>query len=98
VEVLYPKVEVVWIDTVSHSEWMDKFQISKLKPANCRTRGYLFVKNKQVTVLFASVTFNENEEVDNYGDITVIPTPNVIEIIEDKKNGSRNRHNKKRFF
>ena len=96
-EVLYPKVEVKWIDIISHSEWMDKSQITKLKPANCRTRGYLFVKNKQVTILFASVTFDDEGKVDNYVDITVIPTPNVIEIIEDK-NGSRNRHNKKRFF
>ena len=96
-EVLYPKVEVKWIDIISHAEWMDKSQIAKLNPANCRTRGYLFVKNKQVTILFASVTFDDEGKVDNYGDITVIPTPNVIEIIEDK-NGSRNRHNKKRFF
>ena len=64
-EVLYPKVEVKWIDIISHSEWMDKSQIEKLKPANCRTRGYLFVKNKQVTILFASVTFDVNHNNDS---------------------------------
>jgi hypothetical protein len=70
----------------------------KLVPSNCRNRGYLFSKNKKTTILFASVTFDDKGEVDNYGDITVIPTPNVIEIIEDKENGSRNRHNKKHIL
>lgn len=91
----YPKVEVKWIDTVSHSEWLDKEQMLKLVPSNCKNRGYLFSKNKKNTILFASVTFDDKGEVDNYGDITVIPTQNVIEIIKDKENGSRNRHNKK---
>lgn len=98
VEVPYPKVEVRWIDTISHSEWHDKEQMSKLKPSDCKNRGYLFSKNKKTTILFASVTFDDKGEVDNYGDITVIPTPNVIEIIEDKKNGSGNRHNKKHIL
>ena len=55
----------------------------------------MFSKNKKNTILFASVTFDDKGKVDNYGDITVIPTPNVIEIIKDKEIAFQNFQVKK---
>lgn len=82
-EIPYKKVDIDWIDIVSFAEWMDKDEISNLKPRNCNTKGHLFKKDKDVTITFASVCFDEEGKIESFSDITVIPTKNVIEIRYD---------------
>jgi hypothetical protein len=82
-EIPYKKVDIDWIDIVSFAEWMDKEQISNLKPRNCNTKGHLFTKNKDVVITFDSVCFDELGNIESYSNITVIPAKNVIQIRYD---------------
>ena len=83
-KIKYPKVHVSWLDIISYSEWKDAKELAKLEPTQCHNRGYLFSQDKYKTILFASCTFDEEGSIDYFGDITIIPTFNVLKMVKEK--------------
>jgi hypothetical protein len=67
-----------WIDTVSDSEW-SSLQIAKSgTPTVCISAGWLIKKNKKVHIICADVNFLDDEKVADVGNVTTIPTVNII--------------------
>ena len=69
------KIEVVWKDIVSASQWLTEAQRENINPALCRTMGYFF--NEDESCVRISPTINET---DGDGDIIAIVKGCIVEI------------------
>ena len=70
---------VYWEDIQSDSGWRTLEEIQKSKPAICVSTGWLVKENKDVHILMSDYNYDDNNEMSDGGNTTVIPTKNVIE-------------------
>ena len=70
---------VYWEDIQSDSGWRTLKDIQKSKPAICVSTGWLVKENKDVHILMSDYNYDDNNEMSDGGNTTVIPTKNVIE-------------------
>ena len=70
---------VYWEDIQSDSGWRTLKEIQKSKPAICVSTGWLVKENKDVHILMSDYNYDDNNEMSDGGNTTVIPTKNVIE-------------------
>ena len=70
---------VYWEDIQSDSGWRNLIEIQKSKPAICVSTGWLVKENKDVHILMSDYNYDDNNEMSDGGNTTVIPTKNVIE-------------------
>ena len=70
---------VYWEDIQSDSGWRNLKEIQKSKPAICVSTGWLVKENKDVHILMSDYNYDDNNEMSDGGNTTVIPTKNVIE-------------------
>ena len=70
---------VYWEDIQSDSGWRTLKEIQKSKPAICVSTGWLVKENKDVHILLSDYNYDDNNEMSDGGNTTVIPTKNVIE-------------------
>ena len=70
---------VYWEDIQSDSGWRNLKEIQKSKPAICVSTGWLVKENKDVHILMSDYNYDDNNEMSDGGNTTVIPTTNVIE-------------------
>ena len=68
-----------WEDIQSDSGWRNLKEIQKSKPAICVSTGWLVKENKDVHILMSDYNYDDNNEMSDGGNTTVIPTKNVIE-------------------
>ena len=73
---LYDFYLVYWEDIQSDSSWKEMDDIQNMKPATCVSTGWLVKKDKKVHILMSD--YNYNTKGDLGGNVTVIPTKNVI--------------------
>lgn len=73
-----PKVEITWIDSMTHSGWRDIEEAMEKSVANCKTVGYILRKDEDMIVL--AMSWSENAE--QVSDVTCIPSVAVEEIVE----------------
>jgi len=66
-------VIVLWKDIVSDCSWQPKDNVD-IEPALCKSVGWLIEKNEETIKIAGS----QNSQ--DWGDVTCIPTVNVIEI------------------
>ena len=69
---------VYWEDIQSDSGWRTLKEIQKSKPAICVSTGWLVKKDAKVHVLMSDYNYDDNNELADGGNTTVIPTKNVI--------------------
>ena len=70
---------VYWEDIQSDSGWRTLKEIQKSKPAICVSTGWLVKENKDVHILMSDYNYDDNNEMSDCVNTTVIPTKNVIE-------------------
>ena len=69
---------VYWEDIQSDAGWKTLKDIQKMKPAICVSTGWLVKKDAKVHVLMSDYNYDDNNELADGGNTTVIPTKNVI--------------------
>jgi hypothetical protein len=58
--------------------WEDIQSDAKMKPAICVSTGWLVKEDRMVHVLMSDYNYDDNNELGDGGNTTVIPTKNVI--------------------
>jgi len=78
----YPMVEVKWCDITSDASWQSVDHLQKAKLSPCVTKGHLLSQSKGVTRIFGdySLKNEENGEIDEVGNTTIIPNSVVQSI------------------
>ena len=70
-DIPYTKVRVEWIDCTSDSGWATDKEFDKMKLARPVNEGWLYSKDKDSIILFAS--YDKAEDGFTFGDRTMIP-------------------------
>ena len=69
---------VYWEDIQSDSGWRTLKEIQKSQPAICVSTGWLVKEDRNVHILMSDYNYDDNNELADGGNTTVIPTKNVI--------------------
>ena len=69
---------VYWEDIESDAGWKSLKEIQNMKPATCVSTGWLVKKDKKVHILMSDYNYNTKGDLGDGGNVTVIPTKNVI--------------------
>ena len=76
----YPLVVVKWYDIMSESLWISIEDAKKMKLPTCTTKGHLLSQTKGVTRVFGDYAEDENGDIDELGNTTIIPTSVIVDI------------------
>jgi hypothetical protein len=77
-------VLIWWSDINSDSSWVSLEKAKSSKPTICMSTGWLIKNNKDVHVICNDVNFNEDGTLGDVGNVTTIPSVNVIKIVNVK--------------
>ena len=69
---------IYWEDIQSDSGWRMLKDIQDSKPAICVSTGWLVKNDKKVHILMSDYNYDEQGDMGDGGNTTVIPTKNVI--------------------
>ena len=67
-----------WLDINSDASWMSLEKAKASTPTICVSTGWLIKADKNVHVLAADINFEDDGTLADVGNVTVIPTMNVI--------------------
>ena len=73
-----------WKDIESDPTWRTLKDIQASKPAVCISTGWLVKKDKENHVLMSDFNFGKDGEIGDGGASTVIPSGNILKLIEVK--------------
>lgn len=73
-------VQVTWEDINSNSAWLKLEEARASKPTVCISTGWLIREDKEEHVIVADVNFEETGHLGDVGNITTIPTKNVLKV------------------
>ena len=73
-----------WKDIESDSSWRSLTDIQASVPAICVSTGWLVKKDKETHVLMSDFNFDIKGNIGDGGSSTVIPTGNILKLIETK--------------
>jgi hypothetical protein len=76
----YPLVEIKWYDIVSESSWLEIKEVKEMELPVCITKGHLLSQSKGVTRVFGDYAEDDNGDLDDLGNVTLIPTSVIISI------------------
>lgn len=76
----YPLVEIRWYDICSDSSWVSIEDLMKMKLPECNTKGHLLSQTKGITRIFGDYSVDSNGDIDDLGNVTIIPTSVIIDI------------------
>ena len=71
-------VQLTWSDINSDSSWKTLKDALNSKPTICISTGWLIKEDKDVHILVADVNFEDNGTLADVGNITTIPSSNVL--------------------
>ncbi|WMM94946.1 hypothetical protein HTVC168P_gp16 [Pelagibacter phage HTVC168P] len=77
-------VLIWWSDINSDSSWVSLEKAKSSKPTICMSTGWLIKNNKDVHIICNDVNFNEDGTLGDVGNVTTIPSVNVIKIVNVK--------------
>lgn len=69
-------VEIFWVDTVSHSQWLSQEKAETESLCRCKSVGYFLNQNDEVIRLSCTIQLDDKPE----RDLTVIPQGCVTKI------------------
>ena len=75
-----PFVHCYWKDINSNSAWLNLKEAKNSKVTICITAGWLIRADKDVHIIVGDVNFEDNGTLGDVGNITTMPTVNVIKI------------------
>jgi hypothetical protein len=75
-----PFVSVHWKDINSNSAWLGLKEAVASKVTICISNGWLIKADKDVHILASDVNFNDDGTLGDVGNITTMPTVNVLKI------------------
>ena len=73
-------VQLTWSDINSDSSWKTLIYAINSTPTICISTGWLIKKDKDVHIIVADVNFEDNGTLGDVGNITTIPSSNVLKI------------------
>ena len=73
-------VQLTWSDINSDSSWKTLKDAMNSTPTICRSTGWLIKKDKDGHIIVADVNFEDNGTLGDVGNITTIPSSNVLKI------------------
>ena len=76
----YPLVSVQWKDICSDSSWQSISSCLQSELPLCVTKGHLLSQTKGVTRVFGDYAEDENGDIDELGNVTIIPTSVILDI------------------
>ena len=82
----YKLVEVHWYDITSESGWQSIEEAKNLKLAVCITKGHLLSKSKGIYRNFGDYALEDEKDIAEIGNLTIIPKGCVIEVKDIKLN------------
>ena len=75
-----PFVKVHWKDINSNSSWSSLKDAVNSKVTICITTGWLIIADKEVHIIAGDVNFEDNGTLGDVGNITTMPTVNVLKV------------------
>jgi|TARA_B100001094_G_scaffold330774_1_gene396862 hypothetical protein len=76
----YPLVEIKWLDIISESSWSSIKEVKEMELPVCITKGHLLSQTKGVTRVFGDYAEDDNGDLDDLGNVTLIPTSVILSI------------------
>ena len=76
----YPLVEINWLDIISESSWSSIKEVKEMELPVCITKGHLLSQTKGVTRVFGDYAEDDNGDLDDLGNVTLIPTSVILSI------------------
>jgi hypothetical protein len=73
-------VQVTWSDINSNSSWLSLKDALNSKVTICISTGWLIKKDNNVHIVVSDVNFNDDGTLGDVGNITTMPSSNVIKI------------------
>jgi len=73
-------VQVYWKDINSNSAWLNLKEAKASKVTICITVGWLIKADKDVHIIAGDVNFNDDGTLGDVGNITTMPTVNILKI------------------
>ena len=67
-----------WLDINSDASWMSLEKAETSTPTICISTGWLIKQDKNVHILCGDINFEDDGTLGDVGNVTVIPTINVI--------------------
>ena len=81
-DIPYKFVHVYWIDIVSDSSWRSIEEGKESKCPRSLSTGFLISDEEDFVRLVSDFNFNEDGTIDECGNSTIIPRPNIYEMKE----------------
>ncbi len=81
-DIPYKFVHVYWIDIVSDSSWRSIEEVKESKCPRSLSTGFLISDEEDFVRLVSDFNFNEDGTIDECGNSTIIPRPNIYEMKE----------------
>jgi hypothetical protein len=76
----YPLVEIKWLDIISESSWSSIKEVKEMELPVCITKGHLLSQTKGITRVFGDYAEDDNGDLDDLGNVTLIPTSVILSI------------------
>ena len=73
-------VQLTWSDINSDSSWKTLKDALNSTPTVCISTGWLIKKDKDVHIIVSDVNFEDNGSLGDVGNITTIPSSNILKI------------------
>ena len=64
---------LVWLDAQSHTGWLSKTAMDKLKPARSKTKGWIYEETEDYIKTFGTYSIDEEDKSIEFGEILCIP-------------------------
>jgi len=81
-DIPYKFVHVYWIDIVSDSSWRSIEEVKESKCPRSLSTGFLISDEEDFVRLVSDFNFKEDGTIDECGNSTIIPRPNIYEMKE----------------
>ena len=64
---------LLWQDAQSHTGWLSKNQMDKLRPAQSKTKGWIFEENDDYITIFGTYSQDPDSKEIEFGEVICIP-------------------------
>jgi len=76
----YPLVEITWVDICSDSSWQSLKGVMQMELPTCVTKGHLLSQAKGITRVFGDHSLDKDNNIDEVGNVTIIPNSVIKDI------------------
>jgi hypothetical protein len=70
----FKRIRLHWVDILGDSGWHNKKELKFMECSLCTSLGYLFYKDKNKVITFASFEADKEGKIISFGDCNVYPS------------------------